>query len=94
MRATKALNEMAAGFKVWTRAARAGYHRRTMYIDLQTLVTALGLALVLEGLPYFIWAEKMPKVLLLMASRPAKVLRMLGLTAMLGGLLLVFIARS
>ena len=64
-----------------------------MHVDWRLLVTALGLAMVFEGLPYFLWAEGMPQFLRAMAERPPLLLRMLGLTAMLGGLLLVFIAR-
>lgn len=65
-----------------------------MHVDWTLVLTAVGLAMVIEGLPYFLWAEKMPQVLLALASRPAFVLRMLGLTVMLGGLLLIFLARS
>ncbi len=65
-----------------------------MHIDWSIVLAALGLALVFEGLPYFVWTEKMPRVLLHLASRPPHVLRMLGLAAMLGGLLLIFISRS
>jgi uncharacterized protein YjeT (DUF2065 family) len=65
-----------------------------MHVNWTLVLTAVGLAMVIEGLPYFLWAEKMPHVLLALASRPPFVLRMLGLTVMLGGLLLVFLARS
>lgn len=65
-----------------------------MHIDWTHVVIALGLALVFEGLPYFLWAEKMPRYLLLLASRPPSILRRLGLVSMLGGLLLVYMAQS
>lgn len=65
-----------------------------MDIDWRTLLTALGLAFVLEGLPYFLGAEKMPKVLSLLAARSPRELRGLGLTAMLVGLAVVFFVRK
>ncbi|MGX9364655.1 DUF2065 domain-containing protein [Desulfoplanes sp. PS50] len=65
-----------------------------MHIDWSLLLSALGLAFILEGLPYFLWAERMPKVLKLLAGSPVSGLRRLGITAILAGLLLVYIARS
>jgi hypothetical protein len=65
-----------------------------MHIDWSLLLSALGLAFILEGLPYFLWAERMPKVLKLLAESPVSGLRRLGITAILAGLLLVYIARS
>ena len=34
-----------------------------MHFDWKIFLTALGLAFILEGLPYFLAAEKMPEVL-------------------------------
>ena len=65
-----------------------------MYINWTLLVTALGLAFVLEGLPYFLFAERMPRVLLLLARQPARHLRILGLTAIILGVLLISLGRS
>lgn len=65
-----------------------------MHVDWKLVLTALGLAFVFEGLPYFLWAERMPKVLLELATKPPMVLRMLGMAAMLGGLLLIYIVRN
>lgn len=65
-----------------------------MNFDWQTFVTALGLAFILEGLPYFLFAEKMPKVLRVLSERPALELRRLGLTAILAGLLTIYLVRS
>ncbi len=65
-----------------------------MHIDWSFFLSALGLAFVLEGTPYFLWAEKMPAVLKLLAQSPASGLRRLGFTAILAGLLLVYIARA
>ncbi|WP_018124520.1 DUF2065 domain-containing protein [Desulfovibrio oxyclinae] len=65
-----------------------------MNIDWSTLLCAVGIAFVLEGIPYFAFAEKMPKVLLTLASQRPKSLRYLGLTAIILGLLTVSLARS
>ena len=53
-----------------------------MHIDWKILLTALGLAFILEGLPYFLAAEKMPSVLRALSERKPAELRTLGLTAM------------
>jgi len=55
---------------------------------------ALGLAFILEGIPYFLFAEKMPGVLRLLSERNPKDLRRLGGMAILAGLLVVFLVRG
>ncbi|MBU1042538.1 MAG: DUF2065 domain-containing protein [Proteobacteria bacterium] len=65
-----------------------------MELDWQLIFIALGLAFLLEGLPYFILAERMPAILLILASRPPRALRILGLTSIILGVLLVALGRS
>ncbi|MBA4356284.1 MAG: DUF2065 domain-containing protein [Humidesulfovibrio sp.] len=65
-----------------------------MELDWQLILIALGLAFLLEGLPYFILAERMPAILLTLASRPPRALRVFGLTSILLGVLLVALGRS
>jgi hypothetical protein len=65
-----------------------------MEFTLPLILAAIGLALLLEGCPYFLWAEKMPKYLRMMAEQSPGSLRMVGLLAMLIGLGLLFLARS
>lgn len=65
-----------------------------MNIDWSTLLSAVGIALIFEGIPYFAFAEKMPRVLLTLASQHPKSLRYLGLTAIILGILTVSLARS
>jgi uncharacterized protein len=65
-----------------------------MHIDWKLFFTALGLAFVLEGLPYFLAAEKMPQVLRALAERRPGELRTLGISAIMAGLLLIFVIRS
>ncbi|MCG8532161.1 MAG: DUF2065 domain-containing protein [Desulfovibrionales bacterium] len=64
-----------------------------MQIDWNLLLTALGLAFVLEGLPYALFADKLPKYLrTVAASGPANIRRM-GLMAMTIGVGLVWLIR-
>ncbi|MGE4504592.1 MAG: DUF2065 domain-containing protein [Desulfovibrionaceae bacterium] len=65
-----------------------------MHMDWTLFITALGLAFVLEGVPYFLFAERMPRFLLLMASQGGRALRLTGLAAMCLGALLIWLARG
>lgn len=65
-----------------------------MTFDWGLLLCVLGLAMILEGVPYFLWSEKMPEVLRYLAQRPPSALRRLGLTAIIAGLVLVMIGRQ
>lgn len=65
-----------------------------MHFDWKLFLTALGLAFILEGLPYFLAAEKMPDVLRALAERRPGELRSLGLTAILVGLAVLFVLRG
>jgi len=65
-----------------------------MNLDWSLFFVALGLAFLLEGLPYFLLAERMPGILLALAARPPSALRALGLTAIILGVLFVALGRS
>lgn len=65
-----------------------------MTFDWQTFFTALGLAFILEGLPYFLFAEKLPQVLRQLSDQPPGFLRKMGITAILFGLGLIFLIRG
>jgi hypothetical protein len=65
-----------------------------MGIDWTDFITAVGLAFVLEGLFYFIGADRMPPVLRMLSERPPSDLRKMGLAALLLGILVVALARS
>ncbi len=64
-----------------------------MHIDWKLFAMALGLALVMEGLPYFLFADKMPGVLRSLAQTRPRTLRIVGLCAMLAGVSLVWLMR-
>ncbi len=64
-----------------------------MEFNWRFFLTALGLAFVLEGIPYFLFAEKMPPVLRALAEREPGQLRRLGGMAIVAGLAVVFFSR-
>lgn len=65
-----------------------------MNIDLKLVAMAVGLALILEGLPYFLLAEKMPGYLKMLSAMPPRSLRLVGMVSMLLGLGLVWAVRG
>ncbi len=65
-----------------------------MHIDWNILLTALGLALVLEGLPYALFANRLPAVLAEIARREPGALRALGLCAICAGVFLIWLVRG
>ncbi len=54
----------------------------------------LGMVFVIEGLPYFTFPEKVKAYLLKIQKMPAFTLRLLGFSAIVSGLLLVYFGRS
>lgn len=58
------------------------------------LVSALGLAIVLEGLLYAAFPEQMKKMLASVLSMPASTLRMGGLACAAAGLVLLWVVRT
>lgn len=73
--------------------APPAHYQTPMNIDWKILLLAVGLALVLEGMPYFLLAEKMPGVLRQLASMKPRSLRLMGATAMAVGLALVWLMK-
>ena len=53
-------------------------------------LTALGLALIIEGMPYFLAPGAIKKTLEMIKEQPEKYLRFFGLTAMLSGVALLY----
>jgi uncharacterized protein YjeT (DUF2065 family) len=64
-----------------------------MNIDWKLFITALGLAFVLEGLMYFLFAERMPRILALLSERKPGSIRLMGLSAVAVGLLVIMLVR-
>jgi uncharacterized protein YjeT (DUF2065 family) len=60
---------------------------------MKTLITLIGLVLIIEGLPYVASPEAMQAWLRQLSEAEPDTLRMMGLTALAIGLLLCFIAQ-
>jgi uncharacterized protein YjeT (DUF2065 family) len=54
----------------------------------------LGMVFVIEGLPYFAFPDKVKAYLLKLQEMPDSTLRLLGLSAIIVGLIFVFLGRS
>jgi len=54
----------------------------------------LGMVFVIEGLPYFAFPDKVKAYLLKLQEMPDSTLRLLGLSAVIVGLIFVFLGRS
>jgi uncharacterized protein YjeT (DUF2065 family) len=61
---------------------------------MEFLLTVLGVVLVVEGIPWFLSPSAIKRVYAQMLVLPERHLRFFGLSAMLGGLLLVYLARG
>jgi uncharacterized protein YjeT (DUF2065 family) len=56
-------------------------------------IAALGLALILEGLPYFLGPDAVKKFVRKVLELPPSTLRLFGLTGIIAGLTLVALSR-
>jgi uncharacterized protein len=65
-----------------------------MEFDWRFFLAALGLAMLLESLPYFLFAERMPSLLRVMAAKSPGSLRVMALLVILIGVGLIYLARS
>ena len=63
-------------------------------MNFSLFLCAIGLAFILEGLPYFLFAEKMPGVLKMLMEQHPSSLRKLGMGVILVGLVLVYLGRQ
>jgi uncharacterized protein len=53
----------------------------------------LGLVFIIEGLPYFLFPEKLKTYILKMIEMPPGALRLLGISSMITGLILIYFGR-
>jgi uncharacterized protein YjeT (DUF2065 family) len=60
---------------------------------MKLLLLGLGLAMILEGIPYFLSPGKVKELARLLPGLPDSALRLLGLASMFLGLLLLYITR-
>ena len=56
-------------------------------------LAALGLAMIIEGLPYFIAPDATKRTLERIGEMPGRVLRIIGLLSIAGGLVFVAVSR-
>ncbi|MBN2466811.1 MAG: DUF2065 domain-containing protein [Deltaproteobacteria bacterium] len=63
-------------------------------MDFYYFLNVLGLVLIIEGLPHFLFPKKLKNILSQLASVPSIYLRVFGFTAMTLGLLLLYHARG
>ncbi len=61
---------------------------------LRYFLCVLGMVFIIEGLPYFAFPDKLKAYLLKIQDIPDGTLRLLGLGAILAGLLLVYLGRT
>ena len=64
-----------------------------MKFQYNIFLAALGLAFILEGLPYFLAPGAVKRMLVRMLDVEPSVLRMIGFASIAGGLILVAMAR-
>ncbi len=63
-------------------------------MSISTLVLALGLVLIFEGLVFALAPRRIEEFLKLLAEMPVEARRVIGLLALVAGALLVTLARS
>jgi uncharacterized protein len=62
-------------------------------IDMEFFLCVIGMVMVVEGLPYFGFPEKMKQLMLVMQQQDDATLRIMGALLVSVGLILVFVAR-
>jgi len=60
---------------------------------MEFIFCVIGLVLIIEGIPYFAFPEKMKQVLAKIPFMPTSTMRAFGMTAVGVGLILIYIAR-
>ena len=60
---------------------------------MKDLLCVLGLIFIIEGLPYFVFPEKLKTYLAKIITMPDSTLRFLGISAMIAGLFLLYLGR-
>lgn len=61
---------------------------------MKIFITAIGLLLIIEGLPYFAFPDKVKMLLMKVQDVSDGTLRALGFAAMMTGLLLIYLSRQ
>jgi uncharacterized protein len=61
---------------------------------MKDFLCVLGLIFIIEGLPYFVFPEKLKVYLAKIITMPDSTLRFLGITSMIAGLILLYFGRT
>jgi uncharacterized protein len=61
---------------------------------MEYFLCVLGMVFIIEGLPYFVFPEKVKSYIMKLQEMPDSVLRILGLSAIITGLILIYFGRS
>ena len=61
---------------------------------MEYFLCVLGMVFIIEGLPYFAFPEKVKSYIMKLQEMPDSVLRILGLSAIIAGLILIYFGRS
>jgi uncharacterized protein YjeT (DUF2065 family) len=61
---------------------------------MEYFLCVLGMVFIIEGLPYFAFPEKVKSYIMKLQEMPDSVLRVLGLSAIIAGLILIYFGRS
>lgn len=60
---------------------------------MEYFLTVLGMVLIVEGLPYFTFPEKMKSLMEKVPQMPTRWLRVFGIIAIATGLLIIYLSR-
>jgi uncharacterized protein YjeT (DUF2065 family) len=61
---------------------------------MEYFLCVLGMVFILEGLPYFAFPDKVKSYIMKLQEMPDSVLRVLGLSAIITGLILIYFGRT
>jgi hypothetical protein len=61
---------------------------------MEYFLCVLGMVFIIEGLPYFAFPEKVKSYIMKLQEMPDSILRILGLSAIITGLILIYFGRS
>jgi hypothetical protein len=60
---------------------------------MEYFLCVMGMVFIVEGLPYLVFPEKLKPYLIKLSTLPDSTLRMLGISAVIGGLILLYFGR-
>jgi len=61
---------------------------------MEYFLCVLGMVFIIEGIPYFAFPDKVKSYIMKLQQMPDSVLRVLGLSAIITGLILIYFGRT